>query len=91
MHDRAKGYASGGYVPTMTSTPNAPAANSNAPQGIHVTIGWAPGSDGDLRPVIKSIAQQEASSVSTAQIDQYNRHVLPERVNQINEDPRARG
>jgi lambda family phage tail tape measure protein len=91
MHNRAKGYASGGYVPTMTSTPSAPAANGNAPQGIHVTIGWAPGSDGDLKPVIKSIARQEASSVSTAQIDQYNRHVLPERVNQINEDPRARG
>ncbi|MHC1549392.1 phage tail length tape measure family protein [Phyllobacterium sp. K27] len=91
MHNRAKGYASGGYVATTTSTPAASASNNTAPQGIHVTIGWAPGSDGDLKPVIRSVSREVANDVSSAHIDQYNRQVLPARVNQINEDPHARG
>lgn len=64
---------------------------SNGQQAVHVTVGWAPGSDGDLKPVIRSVSREVANDVSSAHIDQYNRQVLPARVNQINEDPHARG
>lgn len=65
--------------------------SSGGQQNVHVTVGWAPGADGDLKPVIRSVSREVANDVSSAHIDQYNRQVLPARVNQINEDPHARG
>jgi lambda family phage tail tape measure protein len=54
--------------------------------GVHVTVGWSRTADGNLKPFVEDIAQQTTQTG----IEQYDNRVLPHRVNQISNDPRAR-
>lgn len=55
MHSAAKGYAGGGYV---GAGPSVAPAN----QGIRVTLAWAKDSDGNIAPVVRDVARQEAGA-----------------------------
>lgn len=47
--------------------PNVPsAANSASQTGVHVTLGWSSDSDGNIAPIIKSVAQREVKTGLTA-------------------------
>ena len=71
------------------------AANNNQRradnQNVHVTVGVSVDRNGNLQAYVKDIAQGEAGQAVQAGLTEYDRHVLPERFNQIARDPRARG
>lgn len=64
-----------------------PQVNSAAakPQGVHVTVGVSADGNGNLRPFVQSIAQQEASR-STAALSK----TIPRRVDMSNHDRQVR-
>lgn len=64
--------------------PGQSLGNSNK---VHVTVGVKVDNDGNLQAYVQDISQRNA----TAAVEQYDRHALPTRVNQINDDPYARG
>ncbi|MEN5103775.1 tape measure protein [Brucella anthropi] len=70
-------------------------ANSNqvsgAAQGVHVTVGWSRTADGNLKPFVEDVAQKTAAPMINEGISQYDSQMLPGRVNQISQDPRAVG
>lgn len=70
-------------------------ANSNqasgGAQGVHVTVGWSRTADGNLRPFVEDVAQKTAAPMINEGISQYDSQMLPGRVNQISQDPRAVG
>lgn len=70
-------------------------ANSNqaagGTQGVHVTVGWSRTADGNLKPFVEDVAQKTAAPLINEGISQYDSQMLPGRVNQISQDPRAVG
>ncbi|PQA72228.1 tape measure protein [Brucella oryzae] len=70
-------------------------ANSNqasgSAQGVHVTVGWSRTADGNLKPFVEDVAQKTAAPMINEGISQYDSQMLPSRVNQISQDPRAVG
>ncbi|MDH7787646.1 tape measure domain-containing protein [Ochrobactrum sp. 19YEA23] len=70
-------------------------ANSNqvsgAAQGVHVTVGWSRTADGNLKPFVEDVAQKTAAPMINEGISQYDSQMLPGRVNEISQDPRAVG
>ena len=67
------------------------AANNNQHradnQNVHVTVGVLVDRNGNLQAYVKDIAQGEAGQAVQAGLTEYDRHVLPERFNQIARDP----
>lgn len=59
---------------------------SGSASGVNVTVGVSVDQNGNLKAYVKSVAQSEAKGA----VGQYDSQVLPSRVNQINQDPRAR-
>lgn len=66
-------------------------SSSGGSQGLHITLGWSRTADGNLKPYIEEVAQQTAGPMVSQGITQYDSQVLPGRVNQISQDPRAVG
>lgn len=74
------------------SAANGGAANQNhANQNVHVTVGVSVDRNGNLQAYVKNVSQREGQAAATAVVQQYDREALPARVNQIANDPYARG
>ncbi|MDE1991660.1 MAG: hypothetical protein KGI75_04120 [Rhizobiaceae bacterium] len=100
-----RGYADGGVVgdggPQLvkarpeTSIPNhrLKAVNQNnasaANAGVHVTVGVSVDENGNLKAYVKNVAQSEAQTSTRQGLNDYNQQ-LPDRVAQINRNPRRR-
>lgn len=57
--------------------------------GVHVTVGVSVDEDGNLKAYVKNVAQSEAQSSTRQGLNDYNQQ-LPDRVAQINRNPRRR-
>lgn len=100
-----RGYADGGVVgeggPQLVRTqPDAAvpvrrlrADNQNdasgSASGVHVTVGVSVDEDGNLKAYVKNVAQSEAQSSTRQGLNDFNQQ-LPDRVAQINRNPRRR-
>ncbi|QND47654.1 hypothetical protein HB780_18425 [Rhizobium lusitanum] len=100
-----RGYADGGVVgeggPQFARVqPDAPvpthrlkAGNQNeasgSGSGVHVTVGVSVDEDGNLKAYVKNVAQSEAQTSTRQGLNDYNQQ-LPDRVAQINRNPRRR-
>ncbi len=63
-------------------------ASGSAP-GVHVTVGVSVDEDGNLKAYVKNVAQSEAQSSTRQGLNDFNQQ-LPDRVAQINRNPRRR-
>ena len=100
-----RGYADGGVVgeggpQLMRAQPDAAvpvrrlrADNQNdasgSASGVHVTVGVSVDEDGNLKAYVKNVAQSEAQSSTRQGLNDFNQQ-LPDRVAQINRNPRRR-
>lgn len=100
-----RGYADGGVVseggPQLArAQPDASipvrrlmADNQNdgtgSASGVHVTVGVSVDEDGNLKAYVKNVAQSEAQSSTRQGLNDFNQQ-LPDRVAQINRNPRRR-
>ncbi|MEZ2224390.1 phage tail tape-measure protein [Rhizobium sp. RCC_161_2] len=100
-----RGYADGGVVgeggpQLVRAQPDAPvpvrrlrADNQNdasgSASGVHVTVGVSVDEDGNLKAYVKNVAQSEAQSSTRQGLSDFNQQ-LPDRVAQINRNPRRR-
>ncbi|MBB5573314.1 MULTISPECIES: hypothetical protein [Rhizobium] len=100
-----RGYADGGVVgeggpKLVRAQPDAPvpvrrlwADNQNdasgSASGVHVTVGVSVDEDGNLKAYVKNVAQSEAQSSTRQGLNDFNQQ-LPDRVAQINRNPRRR-
>ncbi|MCQ0987549.1 tape measure protein [Jiella marina] len=73
------------------SAPDLRAPENARPQSAHVTVGVSVDEDGQLQAYVKDIARGEATTASATAVTQFSRHALPERVQEIRDDPRMRG
>ncbi|MFB2561761.1 hypothetical protein [Rhizobium sp. IMFF44] len=62
---------------------------SGSASGVHVTVGVSVDEDGNLKAYVKNIAQSEAQSSTRQGLNDFNQQ-LPDRVAQINRNPRRR-
>ncbi len=100
-----RGYADGGVVgeggpQLLRAQPDAAvpvrrlrADNQNdasgSASGVHVTVGVSVDEDGNLKAYVKNVAQSEAQSSTRQGLNDFNQQ-LPDRVAQINRNPRRR-
>ncbi|GES45825.1 hypothetical protein RsS62_50770 [Rhizobium dioscoreae] len=100
-----RGYADGGVVgeggpQLLRAQPDAAvpirrlrADNQNdasgPASGVHVTVGVSVDEDGNLKAYVKNVAQSEAQSSTRQGLNDFNQQ-LPDRVAQINRNPRRR-
>lgn len=96
-----RGYADGGVVgeggpQLLRAQPDAAvpvrrlrADNQNDASGVHVTVGVSVDEDGNLKAYVKNVAQSEAQSSTRQGLNDFNQQ-LPDRVAQINRNPRRR-
>lgn len=100
-----RGYADGGVVgeggpQLLRAQPDAAvpvrrlrADNQNdasgSASGVHVTVGVSVDEDGNLKAYVKNVAQSEAQSSTRHGLNDFNQQ-LPDRVAQINRNPRRR-
>ncbi|SCB25321.1 hypothetical protein GA0061103_3490 [Rhizobium multihospitium] len=100
-----RGYADGGVVgeggpQLVRAQPDAAvpvrrlrADNQNdaagSTSGVHVTVGVSVDEDGNLKAYVKNVAQSEAQSSTRQGLNDFNQQ-LPDRVAQINRNPRRR-
>ncbi|NEI71323.1 hypothetical protein GR212_17230 [Rhizobium lusitanum] len=100
-----RGYADGGVVgeggpQLVRAQPDASvpvrrlrADNQNdaagSASGVHVTVGVSVDEDGNLKAYVKNVAQSEAQSSTRQGLNDFNQQ-LPDRVAQINRNPRRR-
>ncbi|MBB3607350.1 hypothetical protein [Rhizobium sp. BK602] len=99
-----RGYADGGVVgeggPQLVRAPDVAvpvrrlrADNQNdasgSASGVHVTVGVSVDEDGNLKAYVKNVAQSEAQSSTRQGLNDFNQQ-LPDRVAQINRNPRRR-
>ncbi len=100
-----RGYADGGLVaesgPQFSrAQPNASVPNhrlkavnqnsaSGANSGVHVTVRVSVDENGNLKAYVKNVAQSEAKSSTRQGLNDFNQQ-LPDRVAQINRNPRRR-
>ncbi|MBB6484871.1 hypothetical protein [Rhizobium lusitanum] len=100
-----RGYADGGVVgeggpQLVPAQPDAAvpvrrlrADNQNdgtgSASGVHVTVGVSVDEDGNLKAYVKNVAQSEAQSSTRQGLNDFNQQ-LPDRVAQINRNPRRR-
>ncbi|WFU07640.1 hypothetical protein QA646_09880 [Rhizobium sp. CB3090] len=100
-----RGYADGGVVgegepQLLRAQPDASipvrrlrADNQNdasgSASGVHVTVGVSVDEDGNLKAYVKNVAQSEAQSSTRQGLNDFNQQ-LPDRVAQINRNPRRR-
>lgn len=100
-----RGYADGGVVgeggpQLVRAQPDAAvpvrrlrADNQNdgggSASGVHVTVGVSVDEDGNLKAYVKNVAQSEAQSSTRQGLNDFNQQ-LPDRVAQINRNPRRR-
>ncbi len=99
-----RGYADGGVVgeggPQLMRAPDVAvpvrrlrADNQNdasgSASGVHVTVGVSVDEDGNLKAYVKNVAQSEAHSSTRQGLNDFNQQ-LPDRVAQINRNPRRR-
>ncbi|MGN6142244.1 MAG: phage tail tape-measure protein [Mesorhizobium sp.] len=81
LHQRAKGYAGGGYV---TPAPRiTPSANQNG-QNVHVSVGVSVDKNGNLQAYVKDVAQQEGGKAAQVGISRYDK-TLPGRISDVME------
>ncbi|NKJ04119.1 hypothetical protein [Rhizobium sp. SG741] len=62
---------------------------SGSASGVHVTVGVSVDEDGNLKAYVKNVAQSEAQSSTRQGLNDFNQQ-LPDRVAQINRNPRRR-
>ncbi len=100
-----RGYADGGVVgeggpQLLRAQPDAAvpvrrlrADNQNdasgSASGVHVTVGVSVDEDGNLKAYVKNVAQSEAQNSTRQGLNDFNQQ-LPDRVAQINRNPRRR-
>ncbi|HEX8048436.1 hypothetical protein [Rhizobium sp.] len=98
-----RGYADGGAVgeggsqfarvqpDASVPTHRLKAGNQNegSGSGVHVTVGVSVDEDGNLKAYVKNVAQSEAQTSTRQGLNDYNQQ-LPDRVAQINRNPRRR-
>jgi lambda family phage tail tape measure protein len=87
MHNRAKGYANGGFVAGNSNAPISSAGNSNQTQGVHVTVGVSVDKNGNLQAYVQDVSQKAAG----ATVEHYDRHILPGSIARVQDDPRRVG
>lgn len=54
----------GRRIPVDLRMRAAPSGGGSTPQWMHVTLGWDQGANGNIAPIIKSVAQQEATPIA---------------------------
>lgn len=90
MHNRAKGYASGGYV-----SPVMPSANQNAMQAantqrIPIDINVSVDDDGKLVVIAKQAGAEAGAQQADTRVKTFSKKELPDRMNEIKMNPRKR-
>lgn len=90
MHNRAKGYASGGYVAPVTpsANQNSPASNSNACVAIDINV--SVDDDGKLVVIAKQAGSEAGAQQADARVKTFSKRELPDRLNEIKMAPRKR-
>jgi lambda family phage tail tape measure protein len=82
MHNRAKGYADGGFVTTAPTQPVMSAGNAKQP---------APVQQANTYNIDARGAQPGVENQIRAALEEYDRRVLPESVRRVQDDPYRRG
>ncbi|MET3648026.1 phage tail length tape measure family protein [Phyllobacterium ifriqiyense] len=90
MHNRAKGYASGGYV-----SPVMPSANQNSmqtanTQRIPIDINVSVDDDGKLVVIAKQAGAEAGAQQADTRVKTFSKKELPDRMNEIKMNPRKR-
>lgn len=89
MHNRAKGYASGGYV-----APAMPSANQNSQQSsqsrIPIDINVSVDDDGKLVVIARQAGSEAGAQQADARVKTFSKRELPDRLNEIKMAPRKR-
>lgn len=89
MHNRAKGYASGGHV-----APTMPSANQNSPQSgqsrIPIDINVSVDDDGKLVVIARQAGSEAGAQQADVRVRTFSKRELPDRLNEIKMAPRKR-
>ena len=89
MHNRAKGYASGGHV-----APAMPSANQNNQQSsqsrIPIDINVSVDDDGKLVVIARQVGSEAGAQQADVRVKTFSKRELPDRLNEIKMAPRKR-